>query len=111
MHIETRCSLSVNTLNRLTVPLVISALAFAVSNSNSQTTTSWISTSSGTWSTAANWSGGSPATGPQVADYPGTATLQRAIDLAGATGRVSYGHQFDFVAGGIGYTFSGTAGS
>jgi autotransporter-associated beta strand protein len=76
-----------------------------------QTTTSWNSTSSGTWSTAANWTAGAPSTGPQIADYPGTATLQHTFDLAGATGRTMYGNQFDFVAGGVGYTFNGTAGT
>ena len=92
--------------------LFIAALtAFAVNTSNSQTTTSWNSTSSGTWSTAANWTANAPSTGPQIADYPGTATLQHTLDLAGATGRTSFGQQFDFVAGGIGYTFGGTAGA
>src|SRR5262249_35357777 len=43
--------------------------------------------------------------------YPGAATLQKTINLAGGTGRVSIGQQFDFVAGGVGYTFTGTAGS
>jgi autotransporter-associated beta strand protein len=85
--------------------------AITAQQASAQTTTSWISTVSPTWSTAANWSGGSPATGPQVADYPGTATLIKALDLAGGTGRVSYGAIFDFVAGGTGYTFSGTAGT
>jgi autotransporter-associated beta strand protein len=73
--------------------------------------TSWNSTSDGTWSTAANWTAGAPATGPQLAIYPGNATLQKALNLAGATGRVSIGLQFDLLAGGTGYTFSGTAGS
>src|SRR5205823_6417867 len=82
--------------------------AIIASHANAQT--SWNSPTSGTWSTAANWTAGSPATGPQLAIYPGTATLQHTIDLAGATGRVSIGQQFDFLAGGVGYTFSGTAG-
>src|SRR5690349_14324554 len=78
----------------------------------SQPVDSWISTSSGTWSTAANWSlaqapSASTGAGISIADYPGTATLQRTIDLAGGTGRVCYGNQFDLVVGGIGYTFSG----
>jgi hypothetical protein len=76
-----------------------------------QTTTSWNSASSATWSTAGNWTGGAPATGPQVADYPGTSTLVHTLDLAGATGRVSYGALFDFTSGGVGYTFNGTAGA
>jgi autotransporter-associated beta strand protein len=82
----------------------------------SQPVDSWISTASGTWSTAANWSlaqapSASTGAGISIADYPGTATLQRTIDLAGGTGRVCYGNQFDLVVGGIGYTFSGTAGT
>ena len=78
-----------------------------------QSMNSWMGTSSGTWSTAGNWSlGVAPSTSPiSIADYPGTASLQHTIDLAGATGRVSYGNIFDFVAGGVGYTFTGTAGS
>ena len=85
----------------------VQQLAFA------QSVNSWNSTSSGTWSTAGNWSlGVAPSTSPiSIADYPGTATLQHTIDLAGATGRVSYGNIFDLVAGGVGYTFSGTAGT
>jgi autotransporter-associated beta strand protein len=63
-----------------------------------------------TWSTAGNWSAGSPATGPQLAIYPGNATIQ-TLDLAGGTGRVSIGARFDLFPGGSGYTFNGTAGS
>jgi autotransporter-associated beta strand protein len=37
--------------------------------------------------------------------------LVRSLNLAGATGRVSIGQQFDNSAGSVGYTFSGTAGS
>src|SRR6266567_8646299 len=97
--------------SRLNALLLAGLISSAAVSADSQTTTSWISISSGTWSTAANWSGGSPATGPQLADYPGTATLQHTLDLAGGTGRVSIGHVFDFVAGGVGYTFNGTAGT
>jgi autotransporter-associated beta strand protein len=71
--------------------------------------TSWQGANA-TWSTAANWSSGSPATGPQLAIYPGNATIQ-TLDLAGGTGRVSIGARFDLFAGGSGYTFNGTAGS
>ena len=70
--------------------------------------TSWQGANA-TWSTAGNWSAGSPATGPQLAIYPGNATIQ-TLDLAGGTGRVSIGARFDFFAGGSGYTFTGTAG-
>src|SRR5689334_23960754 len=88
--------------------LMLAALGIAA-QANAQT--SWNSTSDGTWSTAGNWTSGAPATGPQLAIYPGTATLQKTLNLAGATGRVSIGMQFDSVAGGSGYTFTGTAGS
>src|SRR5258706_6629305 len=101
--------LAAATPSRLGILFIACLITFAVNTATSQT--SWISTSDGTWSTAANWSAGAPATGPQLAIYPGTASLQHAINLAGATGRVSIGQQFDFVAGGIGYTISGTAGS
>jgi autotransporter-associated beta strand protein len=97
------------TIRKLQIPLVvISVLVLGALTSTSQTT--WQGTTA-TWSTAANWSAGSPATSPQqLAIYPGNATIQ-TLDLAGATGRVSIGHQFDFFAGGSGYTFTGTAGS
>lgn len=71
--------------------------------------TTWQGTTA-TWSTPANWSAGSPATGPQLAIYPGNATIQ-TLDLAGGTGRVSIGAQFDLFAGGSGYIFNGTAGA
>ncbi len=98
-------------MKRLTTLTVGAMMTLAVNISNSQTTTSWNSTSDTTWSTAANWTAGVPSTGPQIADYPGTASLVRSINLAGGTGRVSIGQEFDFEAGGIGYTFSGTAGT
>jgi autotransporter-associated beta strand protein len=91
--------------------MAITLSVTAVNLSNAQTTTSWNSAVDGTWSTAANWTAGSPATGPQIADYPGTATLQKTLNLAAGTGRVSFGHIFDLTAGGVGYTFTGTAGS
>jgi fibronectin-binding autotransporter adhesin len=84
--------------------------AMAANQATAQTTTSWISAASGLWSTTANWSSGLPSTGPQIADFPGTATLFRTLDLAG-TGRVAVGVQYDFTAGGVGYTFTGTAGT
>src|SRR5688572_26035060 len=94
-------------MNNLRILSVLAAGFLAAPTGRSQTT--WQGTTA-TWSTAANWSAGSPATGPQLAIYPGNATIQ-TLDLAGATGRVSLGQQFDFFAGGIGYTFNGTAGS
>ena len=96
--------------NRLRIGSIVPLLV-AANLSNAQTTTSWNSTVDGTWGTAANWTAGAPATGPQIADYPGTATLQKTLNLAGGTGRVSFGHIFDLTAGGSGYTFTGTAGS
>ena len=71
--------------------------------------TSWQGANA-TWSTAGNWSAGSPATGPQLAIYPGNATIQ-TLDLAGGTGRVSIGARFDLFTGGSGFTFNGTAGA
>jgi len=95
-------------MNNLRILSLLAIVILAAPTSNSQTT--WQGTTA-TWSTAANWSTGtSPATGPQLAIYPGNATIQ-VLDLAGATGRVSIGQQFDFFGGGIGYTFNGTAGS
>jgi len=71
--------------------------------------TTWQGTTA-TWSTALNWSAGSPATTPSLAVYPGNATIQ-TLDLAGGTGRVSIGMRFDSFVGGSGYTFNGTAGT
>jgi autotransporter-associated beta strand protein len=82
-------------------------IALALSSAVGQTT--WQGANA-TWSTAGNWSAGSPATGPQLAIYPGNATIQ-SLDLAGGTGRVSIGARFDLFAGGSGYTFFGTAGT
>src|SRR5580765_6057233 len=100
---------SFRSAQRLYIPraLMLAALGIAT-QANAQT--SWNSTSDAPWSTAANWTAGLPSTGPQLAIYPGTATLQKTLNVA-ATGRVSIGMQFDFTAGGSGYVFNGTAGS
>jgi autotransporter-associated beta strand protein len=94
-------------MNNLRILSLLATGLLAAPASKSQTT--WQGTTA-TWSTAGNWSAGSPATGPQLAIYPGNATIQ-ALDLAGVTGRVSIGQRFDYFSGGSGYTFFGTAGS
>src|SRR2546423_15348156 len=104
----TLSKLAAGSSSRLSVLFSAGLITFAVNTANSQT--SWNSTVSPTWSTAANWTAGSPASPVQLAIYPGTATLQHALDLAGGAGRVSSGQQFDFVAGGVGYKFYGPAG-
>src|SRR5688572_7887038 len=74
----------------------------------SQADTTWISTSSGTFSTAANWNNGLPSTGPQLAIYQDSATIQHAIDLTG-TARNTVGMRFDLFTGGAGFVFSSSA--
>ena len=95
-------------MNRFPTRSTLAVLAlFVVQFGRAQTT--WQGANA-TWSTAGNWSSGSPATGPQLAIYPGNATIQ-TLDLAGGTGRVSIGARFDLFAGGSGYLFTGTAGA
>src|SRR4051812_42250796 len=70
--------------------------------------TTWISTSSGTFSTAANWNNGLPSTGPQLGIFADSATIQHTLDLAG-TARVSIGLRFDSFVGGAGFVFNSSA--
>jgi autotransporter-associated beta strand protein len=85
--------------------VIVSFLAFAAGNSNGDT--AWSSTSSSDWGTIANWTNGLPSTGPQRSIYPGAATLQKSVNLGGTTARETLGMQFNLVAGGTGYTFTG----
>lgn len=85
--------------------LIVSFLAFAVGNSNGDT--AWSSTSSSDWGTIGNWTNGLPSTGPQLAIYRGTATLQKSVNLGGTTARETLGMQFTLTAAGTGYTFTG----
>jgi autotransporter-associated beta strand protein len=72
--------------------------------------TTWISTSSGTYSTAANWDNGVPSTGPQLAIFQDSAAIQHVLDLAGVS-RNTVGIRFDLFSGGSGFTFNSSAAS
>jgi len=95
-----------STLCRL---LIAGVLAAACAVSRGQTTTAWNSLASSDWGTIGNWTNGLPSTGPQLAIYRGTATLQKSVNL-GSPGRESVGMRFTLTAGGSGYTFSGIGG-
>lgn len=71
--------------------------------------TTWISTSNSTYTTAGNWSNGLPSTGPQLAIFADSATIQHAIDITGTTPRNALGLRFDLFTGGAGFVFGSSA--
>jgi autotransporter-associated beta strand protein len=71
--------------------------------------TAWNSTSSSDWGTIGNWTNGLPSSGPQLAIYRGTATLQKSVNL-GSPARETLGMRFTLTAGSAGYTFAGLGG-
>jgi len=87
--------------------LPTAAIVFTLAAISASGDTAWKSTSSGDWTLVANWTNNPPSVGPQLAIYPGTATLQKSITLGGSIGRVTLGMQFTPLAGGVGYTFTG----
>ena len=87
------------------VSIGVIVLSLAAMSCNGDT--AWRSTSSGDWTLVANWTNNPPSVGPQLAIYPGTATLQRSIALGGSIGRETLGMRFALTAGGAGYTFVG----
>ena len=82
---------------------VISAASTALAD------TTWISTGSSAWITAANWSNGLPSAGPQLEIFADSATIQHTIDITGATARNTVGILFNSFAGGAGFTFGSSA--
>lgn len=70
--------------------------------------TTWISTSSSTFATAGNWNNGLPSTGPQLAIFQDSATIQHTVDLTG-TSRNTVGMRFDPFSGGAGFVFMSSA--
>ena len=66
--------------------------------------TTWISPSSGSWPTTANWSSGLPSTGPQLAILA-DGSVQHSIDV-GAIAQAVTGIRFDLLAGGSGFTIN-----
>ncbi len=93
--------------------ITLSAVALAVFGSfNASADTTWISTSSTTFTTAANWNNGLPSTGPQLAIFADSATVQHTVNITGATARNTVGISFPSFAGGAGFVFgSSTADS
>jgi len=71
--------------------------------------TTWISTSSSTFTTAGNWNNGLPSTGPQLAIFADSATVQHTIDITGTTARNTVGIVFNDFVGGSGFTFGSSA--
>lgn len=71
--------------------------------------TSWISTSSSAFTTLANWNNGLPSTGPQLAIFPDSGTVQHTVDITGTTARNTVGIRFDSFAGGAGFVFGSSA--
>lgn len=71
--------------------------------------TTWISTSSTAFITLGNWNNGLPSTGPQLAIFADSATIQHTIDITGTTARNTIGIQFNNFAGGAAFTFGSSA--
>jgi autotransporter-associated beta strand protein len=94
-----------------TSKLIIAALCgFAYAPAFGDTT--WISTSSSLFTTVGNWNNGLPSTGPQLAIFADSATIQHTIDFQGTTARNTIGIRFDSFAGGAGFVMgSSTANS
>jgi autotransporter-associated beta strand protein len=87
--------------------LIAVLCGFAYAPAFGQTT--WISTSSSTFTTVGNWSAGLPSTGPQLAIFADSATIQHTIDIVGATARNTVGIRFDSFVGGAGFVFGSSA--
>jgi fibronectin-binding autotransporter adhesin len=87
--------------------LLVTLIGGALLHSNAQTT--WISTSNSTYTTATNWSNGLPSTGPQLAIFPDSATIQHTIDITGTTARNALGLRFDLFSAGAGFAFGSSA--
>ena len=92
-----------------TSKLLIAALCgFAYAPAFGDTT--WISTSSTTFTTVGNWNNGLPSTGPQMAIFADSATIQHTIDITGTTARNTIGIYFNpLFSGGAGFTFGSSA--
>lgn len=67
--------------------------------------TTWISTSSTTFTTTANWNNGLPSTGPQLGIFADSATVQHTVNITGGTARNTVGILFNSFTGGGGFTF------
>ncbi|HZQ46659.1 MAG TPA: PEP-CTERM sorting domain-containing protein, partial [Verrucomicrobiae bacterium] len=69
--------------------------------------TTWTSTSSTLFSTAANWNNGTPTTGPQLGIFADNTGIQDTIDVAG-TARVGLGFEFNAGTAANGFTLMST---
>lgn len=92
----------------LALATMAAACAFTAQKGAADTT--WISTSDKTFSTAANWNNGLPSTGPQLAIFADSGTVQHTLDLS-TTARNTLGIQFSAFsgAGSSGFTFMSTS--
>ncbi|MDB6124099.1 MAG: hypothetical protein JWQ71_3092 [Pedosphaera sp.] len=90
------------------IPLSIVCIAATSTVTPLLADTTWISTSSTTFSTAGNWNNGLPSTGPQLGIFADSATIQHTLDVAG-TARVAIGFRFDAFAGGGGFIFNSSS--
>lgn len=91
-----------NLLRRSVLTLIVMISALAARGQNN-----WISTGSGAWGTAGNWSAGVP-TSASIATFNTSASLQRAITLSAASSANSL--VFSATGGANAYTFD-TAGT
>ena len=69
--------------------------------------TTWTSTSSTLFSTAANWNNNTPTTGPQLGIFLDNTGIQNTIDVAG-TARVALGFEFNAGTAANGFTLMST---
>ncbi len=92
-------------LSNATLAATTALLLAGTSAAVAQTT--WISTSSTTFSTAGNWNNGTPTTGPQLGIFLDNTGIQDTIDVAG-TARVSLGLEFTNGTAANGFTIMST---
>jgi autotransporter-associated beta strand protein len=91
------------------VSLALLAGVVSLSTAAVYADTTWISTGDSIFTTAANWNNGLPSTGPQLAIFADSATVQHTIDINGTTARNTVGILFSSFAGGGGFTLGSSA--
>ena len=93
------------TLSNATLASITALLLAGTSAAVAQTT--WISTSSTLFSTAGNWSSGTPASPVQLGIFADNTGIQDTIDVAG-TARVGLGFEFNAGTAANGFTIMST---
>ncbi len=96
-------------MRNASLALLAGVVGFITSAAYADTT--WISTSSTTFTTAGNWNNGLPSTGPQLAIFADSATVQHTVDINGTTARNTVGILFSSFAGGDGFTLGSSLGN